>query len=214
MKWFYRICYTFARCISRLLYRNKVYGLDHLPKGRALLAPNHASHFDPPLVAVSLREEVHFLARKTLFDIPVIGWIITRLNTHPVGGTGASLESFRAINQLLAEEKKVMVFPEGTRTRDGELQEAAAGVGMIAQRSQAPIIPIYIEGTYDVWSRHRSFPRLWGRTSCSFGEPIDPHAFDHLGRKEAQRLIAEEVMKRIRLLKQAREEASPRRSKR
>lgn len=209
MKPFYWLCYSVARLLSKLLYRNRVTGLENLPKGRALLAPNHASHFDPPLVAVSLKEEVHFLARESLFNIPVIGWIIARLNTHPVGGTGASIESFRTIGRLLGEEKKVMLFPEGTRTYDGELQPAAAGVGMVALRSEAPVIPIYVEGTYEIWSRHSGRPKLRGRTSCSFGKPIHPSDFSHLGRKEAQRAIAEEVMHRIAEMKSEIEAASP-----
>lgn len=208
MKFFYRLCYTVARALSRLCYRNKVFGIENLPLGSAILAPNHASHFDPPLVAVSLKEEVHFLARESLFSIPIIGWIITHLNTHPVGGGGATIDSFRTIGRLLAEGKKVMLFPEGTRTRDGELQPGALGVGMIALRSDVPIVPIYVEGSYAVWSRHRRWPKLHGRMSCTFGVPIYPSSFTHLDRKEAQRAIADEVMRQIALLRAERERAA------
>jgi 1-acyl-sn-glycerol-3-phosphate acyltransferase len=202
MNWLYRFCHFGSWLTGRLLYRNRVFGIDRLPTGSALIAPNHASHLDPPLVASALPMEIHFLARESLFRIPLVGRLIRKLNTHPVGGSGGGdIASLRMVMQLLKEGKKVMIFPEGTRTYDGELGECAPGVGMIAMRTGCAVVPVYVHGTYEAWSRHRKFPKLFGRTACVIGEPFTAALFDHLGKKEAQRAIAEEVMRRIAELK-------------
>lgn len=202
MKFLYRLGYSGSRLVAKLFYRNKVYGLERLPEGGGLIAPNHASHFDPPLVGSAFPTDIHFLARESLFRIPVVGWLIPRLNSHPVGGKGGDIASFRTVLQLLGEGKKVLIFPEGTRTVNGELGECAPGVGMIAMRSGAPVIPIYVHGTYDVWSRHRKFPKLWGKTAVVIGEPFSASQFASLGKKEAQAAVADEVMRRIAGLKE------------
>lgn len=201
MKWIYRFCHFGSGWLVRLFYGNRVYGIEHLPAGSAIIAPNHASHLDPPLVASAVPMEIHFLARETLFRPPFLGWLLPRLNTHPVNGSGSDITSLRLIMQLLQEGKKVMIFPEGTRTPNGEFGECSLGVGMIALRSGAPVVPVYVHGTYEAWSRHRKYPKLRGRTACVIGEPFSAAQFEGMGRKEAQGAVAQEVMRRIGELK-------------
>ncbi|MDN3507607.1 MAG: lysophospholipid acyltransferase family protein [Simkaniaceae bacterium] len=186
------ICYlvkSLARILLRLFYGLKIYGVKHFVDGGAIIASNHVSFLDPPIVAASAPCSVHFLARDTLFRNPVFGGAIRVLNAHPISGKAGDVALFRIMTALLKEGKKVILFPEGTRSFDGELQEVRPGIGMLVAKSEAAIIPTYIAGAYKAWSRNRTIPRIFCRISCVFGSPIFWSDFDHLDRKEAKRAI-------------------------
>lgn len=173
-----------------VFYRHKVYGLENYTKGGAIIAGNHTSFYDPPLVSISCPEEIHFLARKTLFRNSLFGWFIRSLNSHPVGGAGSDVASFRTVLKLLVEGKKVLLFPEGTRNKDG-LGQMQGGLGLLSIKSGCPIIPVYIRGADKVFGRGRKFPKLWGKTSVTFCKPIDPKSFAGLEKKQAIKQIAQ-----------------------
>lgn len=185
----YKIVLLAVKTFFKLFYRHKVYGLENFVSGCGIIAANHVSFYDPPLIAVSSPEEIHFLARKTLFDHQIFGAFIQKLNAHPVSGGAGDASVLRMILKLLKKGNKVLLFPEGTR-REGELGEIREGLGLLAYKSGCPIIPAYIFGADTAWPRSRKFPKLWGRTAVVFGKPIDPAAFSHLERREAQRAIA------------------------
>jgi 1-acyl-sn-glycerol-3-phosphate acyltransferase len=176
-----------------LFYRLKVYGTDGLPKGAAIIAPNHISYLDPPMVGVSCPEEIAFLAKKELFEMPLLASCIKHLNAYPISGTAGDLNSLKLIIHLLGEGKKVVIFPEGERTVNGELTHIKPGIGMLAYRSKAPIIPVYISGNFEIWPIQNRFPKLWGKTAVVFGTPIAIEPFLTLPKKEAQEAIAEKV---------------------
>lgn len=182
---------------AKLLYKHRVFGVEHLPEGPAIIAPNHASFWDPPLVAASAPGEITFLARATLFDNPVLGLYIRRLNAYPVQGNAQDLSSIKLICRLLQEGKQVVIFPEGNRSRDGSLGSFKAGISMLALRSRCPIIPVYLHGTYRVWNRQRRLPRLCGRTACVFGTPIPWEPYDQMPKKEGQEAMAQAVREAI-----------------
>jgi 1-acyl-sn-glycerol-3-phosphate acyltransferase len=145
----YRIVHAVSSVAIHLGFRLRVCGRENLiEEGPAILASNHVSYLDPPLVAVSCRNEIHFLARKTLFEKPVLGPLIANLNAFPVDRDRGDVAAVRAVLQLLKSGKRVLVFPEGTRSRDGNLQPARAGVGLIIAKSLAPVVPIRIFGSY------------------------------------------------------------------
>ncbi len=194
---FYWAIRATVKCLSSLLHRHRSYGVKGLPKGGAILAANHASHLDPCLIGISAKEGIHYLARQTLFDPPFLNWLIRKLNAHPISREGADLSSIKMIVGLLQEGDKVVIFPEGTRTRDGGLQPAEGGVAMLSMRSGTPIIPIYIHGTYGVWGRSRKRPKLLGKTACIFGRPIYPKEYAALPKKEAQKLVTDRMMRAI-----------------
>jgi len=190
MKLFYRFWHTLFRVIFKVLYRHRVIGIENIPKGAAILASNHISYWDPPLVGTSCPQEIHYLARGSLFEQFGLGWIICNLNSHPVKGNAGDLKSIKMVCKLLREGQKVMIFPEGIRSWDGKLLPIKPGVSMIAQREHAPIVPVYLDGVFQVWPRTRRFPRLWGRTTCVFGKPIYPENYNHLTKRDAQLAIA------------------------
>ncbi|MFQ5729940.1 MAG: lysophospholipid acyltransferase family protein, partial [Waddliaceae bacterium] len=165
----------------------------HIPKGGGILAPNHVSYYDPPIVAISCPDEVYFLAKKFLFRTPLLGWLIRHLNTYPLSGNIRDLSSIKTIGNLLEQEKKVVIFPEGVRTPDGKLARVKPGIAMLSLRTNVPIIPTYIHGTYEVWPCHRWVPKPWGKTVCIFGSPIYPDSFKDLDPKEAKKEIATAV---------------------
>jgi 1-acyl-sn-glycerol-3-phosphate acyltransferase len=201
MNVFYRLTVFSLKVYFLLFYRLKIYGLENLPEGPAILAPNHVSFLDPPLIAASCKEEVSFLARSSLFEHFLMGPIISRLNSYPVSGTAQDLSSFKLIGELLRKNKKVVVFPEGIRSDDGELGAIKSGIGMLSQRSLAPIVPVYINGTFEVWNKAQKFPKPWGKISCVFGKPIYPQNFENFGKKQAQEKMAAATEESILSLK-------------
>jgi 1-acyl-sn-glycerol-3-phosphate acyltransferase len=201
MTWFNWILLTFCRGLCRLLYRHKVYGLEHVYHGGAIIVPNHVSYLDPPLIAVSWPQPLAFLARKPLFSKPFLGTAIRKLNAYPISGTGADVTSLKVIADLLHHDHQVVIFPEGMRSWDGRLGHIKSGIAMIAMRNECTLIPAYIYGAYKIWPRTRSFPRLWGKTACVFGSAIDPKKYSHLPKKEAQQAISEEVRNSIENLR-------------
>ena len=145
----YRLGYTISKVVAKLGFRLRTYGRENLIEdGPAILASNHSSYLDPPLVGVSCRKDVYFLARKSLFERPVIGALIAQLNTVPVDRDRGDVGAVRAMIKLLKSGNRVLVFPEGTRSKDGNLQPARAGVGLLIAKSLAPVVPVRVFGSY------------------------------------------------------------------
>lgn len=107
---FYRIMNFISWVLFKLFYRVKIYGQDHFAKGAAIIAANHASFLDPPLLGLASPEEVHYLAKQSLFRIPVFGFIIKKINSHPLKGDVGDVAVFKTILTLLQEGKKLFYF--------------------------------------------------------------------------------------------------------
>ncbi len=172
MKPFYHFIISIVRPFFKIFYRLKVYGTEHFPKGAAIVAPNHVSFFDPPVVGVTSPDEVHFMAKGSLFRFPIFGWLIRKLNSHPISKGAKDAVVVKEIYKLLMEGKKVLLFPEGSRSFDGKLALLQPGVAFLAYKAKCSIIPVYLDGTFDVWSRKRKFPKLFGKITCVYGHPI------------------------------------------
>ncbi len=201
MRWTYGLIYWTARLYLKLFYRLKIYGLCHFRPGSAIIASNHASNLDPPVVSISSPEEVHFLAKESLFKIPVLGSLIRHLNSHPVARDAADTATFRLIIGLLQSGHKVIIFPEGKRTATGELQPIERGLPFLMMKAKCPVQPVYIQGTFEAWPRSRTLPKPFGRIRCVFGSPIDWEQFEGLDKKEAEKRIIERMGESLRALK-------------
>lgn len=193
MRPFYAFVLFLCWCFCKVFFRLKVYGSQNLIKGRAILAANHLSYFDPPVAASSSLEEMHFLAKAPLFKIPIFSFIIRQLNSHPISGTGSDASTFKQVASLLKEEKKILLFPEGERSVTGQLAPLLPGVGFLAYLSKAPILPLFIQGTYELWPRTKKWPKLFGKVRVVFGKPIYPEEFAHLDKKEAIKQMSERL---------------------
>ncbi|MDE3055794.1 MAG: (d)CMP kinase [Verrucomicrobiota bacterium] len=197
----YRICYSIARFFFKTCFRLKIYGLEHFPAGAAILAANHASNYDPPVLSISCPEEVYFLAKISLFRVPVLGRLIRLLNARPVSGEATDIATLREIISLLQEGKKVILFPEGARSQDGELQPLARGIGFIAGKAKCPIVPAYIDGSFAAWPRGKRFPKLFGHIQVVFGSLIEWTEDEKVPKREREEKITARVEEALRGLK-------------
>jgi len=189
----YRFVTGTLRLFFNLLHNHKVYGLENLPKGPAIIAPNHLSLYDPPIIGASINEELHYLAKQELFEYPLLGTLIRSLNSHPVTGGGQELQSLKLICKLLQSGKKVVIFPEGARSPDGEILPLKTGVSMLALRCNVPIVPVSIQGSFEIWPIHEKWPKLSGNTTCTIGKPIYPEEFSSMKKHEAMDALTEEL---------------------
>ncbi len=160
------------RIIFKIVFRCRVYHAERVPQtGPVILAANHASFLDPPLVGAALKRPINYLARENLFRFPVLGWILHRWQTVPVDREGGGAKGLKAILDRLLAGGAIILFPEGTRTHDGRLQPARSGIGLTVIKSSAPVVPVRVFGTFEAFNRRMRFPRPH-RVAVKFGCPL------------------------------------------
>ncbi|MBI4227643.1 MAG: 1-acyl-sn-glycerol-3-phosphate acyltransferase, partial [Candidatus Omnitrophica bacterium] len=168
----YRASQAFFRLIFRLYFRWEVRGTEHLTcAGGGLLVCNHTSFLDPPLAGTPWPRPIHYLAREDLFRVPVLGWWMRACRTIPVKRGPGSLYSLRRVIHVIQRGGVVLMFPEGTRSATGELQDARGGVGFIVKMTGAPVFPCYIAGAFEAWPRHAWVPRP-RKIRVTYGPPV------------------------------------------
>ncbi len=199
MKLSYKIVYWLARLFFKSCFRLKIYGLEHFRPGAAVIAANHASFYDPPVLSISCPEEVHFLAKGSLFDVPILGSLIKTLNSHPVARGASDAAVFRTMVELLQEGKKLILFPEGKRSETGDLLPLERGLAFLVQKAGCRVIPAYIQGTFKAWPRGRKFPKLFGKISVTFGSSVEWE--EGVDKKLAQANLTKRVEEGIHHLK-------------
>jgi cytidylate kinase len=197
MKLSYWLVYSFARFFFKTFFRLRISGLEHFRPGAGILAANHCSNYDPPVLSISCPEEIHFLAKESLFKVPFLGWLIRILNSHPVSRNASDAQTFRHVLQLLQSGKKIILFPEGKRSITGELEPFERGLAFIAMKAKVPIFPAYIQGTFAAWPTGRKLPKLFGKITVSFGSAIEWSEFEGLGKREAEQLLGERTRNAI-----------------
>lgn len=170
------VLYTVGRWVVRAylnsLYGVAVSGLENIPqRGPGILAGNHLSYLDPPVIGAVVPRPVRFMAKAELFKIPIFNLFLRRIRTFPVHRGAADRSAIRAALQVLEAGDLMALFPEGTRNRTGELLPPQKGVASIALRSHAPVIPVGITGTSIVDRRLHPMRRPLIRVS--FGPPVD-----------------------------------------
>lgn len=174
--WFERIWYFIAknstRIVWNLVYRIRIAGREHIPEeGSALVVANHQSHFDPPCIGSSISRQSNFLAKKSLFDNKIFGAMLRALGSVPIDQEGSPLSGIKETLRRLKRGGIVLLFPEGSRTPDGQIKEFMPGFTTLAVRSKSPIIPAAIAGAYECFPCGKKFPGF-GRLAVVFGEPI------------------------------------------
>ncbi|MSR66266.1 MAG: 1-acyl-sn-glycerol-3-phosphate acyltransferase [Pedosphaera sp.] len=169
----YRFAWLLGRVACSTYFRWRVVQPERVPAtGGVVLATNHASYFDPVFVGSALPRPLYYLSRYTAFEFPLGNTLRRLLNIVPVdlqSGTGRGL---RTILNHLDAGAAVLVFPEGTRTYDGQLQSPKSGIGLMIIKSKVPVVPACIVGNYDAYGRHRRFP-LPRRVVVKFGPPMN-----------------------------------------
>lgn len=182
-----RVCSIFLKS----MYKVEVKGLENVPSsGGILLCSNHINNFDPPLVGVAAPRDVHFMAKAELFGMPVLKSLLPRINAFPVKRGMSDKQALRNGLNILKEGKVLGLFPEGTRSKTGELGEGLAGAGFFALKSQAAVVPCAIQGQY----------KRGQKITVTFGEPIDFNEMreQKASAKDATNLIMSNIEKLLK----------------
>ena len=195
------VFYRFAQLISffyfKAFHRFKVYGLDNIPSsGPFILASNHQSFFDPPALGCRLPRNLHYFARNTLFFWP-LGILIRNLNSIPVNRSTLDIKTLKLVLSVLNQGNPLLVFPEGTRSCNDQVQSGKKGIGLLLAKSGVPVVPAKVIGGYKVLGRGMIFPRIGKQIVIKYGpvvymKDLDPGKSDS-NRYEviAQRVISE-----------------------
>ncbi len=171
-----RLWYDFLRVVCRIVgivvFQIRVRGREHVPAaGGALVMSNHQSHLDPVLVGLATDRRLNYLARQTLFRFAPFRWLISSLDAIPLDREGLGLNGLKETLKRLKRGEMVLIFPEGTRTRDGEVGVFKPGFCALARRAGVPLLPVGIDGAFNSWPRSRPLP-LPATIHIQFGEPL------------------------------------------
>ena len=204
MRLLYRMGWLGFRLMFSVYFRWRVYNSERVPmKGGVILASNHASFLDPPLVGAGLTRHVHYMARASLFTNPLVGWLLRQWSAIPVDRDGGGAAGLKAILDRLLSGGAILLFPEGTRTRDGGLQKARSGIGLTVVKSDAVVMPVRVFGTY-VASRSTLGILTPRRVAVKYGRPLDFKELRAEARvcekprlKQIYQEIADEIMREI-----------------
>lgn len=157
----YGSCYWAFQALALLGLSYRFEGRRNVPRrGPALLVANHESFLDPVLVGMASSRQICYLARKTLFKNRFFGAYLRTVRTFPVDQEGVAKEGLKTVLELLKAGEVVLIFPEGERTWDGEMQPLKPGVQLLIKRAQAPVIPVGVAGAFEAFPRTRKLPHL------------------------------------------------------
>jgi 1-acyl-sn-glycerol-3-phosphate acyltransferase len=194
--------------LFRLMYatyfRWRVFNPERVPlQGPVILASNHASFLDPPLVGSGLKRDINYLARESLFRYPGVGTLLRSWNSVPVDRDGGGARGLKAILDRLLAGGAIILFPEGTRTQDGQLQKARSGIGLTVIKSAAPVVPVRVFGTFEAYGRKIKIPRPH-QVTVKYGRPMDfaelraeAKTCDKARLKQIYQQVADEIMAAI-----------------
>jgi 1-acyl-sn-glycerol-3-phosphate acyltransferase len=195
----YGFFYGLCRIAHQMFFRGEAAGLENLPQsGGYIVAANHASLLDPPIVGQFLPRQVSFFARKTLWKPGIAAWWLDAVGTIPVDRDGGvSIDAVKRVLHALAAGRVVIVFPEGTRSRSGEPQLPRPGVGLLACKARVPVVPARVFGSFEAFGRDGRL-RLGSPVSVTYGRPLSPEEYDHPGDgKERYPRAAARIMEAI-----------------
>ena len=185
-----RVIYSLLRHFTRLagitVFGLQCLGRHHIPQqGGVLVCSNHQSVMDPVLVGLACNRRLNYLARRSLFHVPGFGAFIRFLDAIPIDRDGLGLDGLKETIRRLRSGEMVLIFPEGTRSLDGNMSPLKPGLCAVAKRSGAALLPVGIDGAYDAWPRNVRTPRL-ARIVLQFGAPISA--------QEAEQFTSEQLL--------------------
>ena len=165
-----------------------------------MIVANHASFLDPVVIGVAAGRELFYVAQKNLFAVPVFGKLLLKLNVMPINRKRFELSVFHKISKFVEENKAFVIFPEGTRSKTGEIQAGKAGVGLIAWKTKVKIVPAFIKGSYEAWpARAKIFHPA--KIKIIFGMPLElNHFYQQAPSRELYRKMADRIMQSIKAL--------------
>jgi len=195
--WFH-CCRLLSYFFFRTFHSIRSQGVESLPPGPLILAPNHASYFDPPAVGCNVPRVTYYLARHTLFAPPIGSWLLPSIGSIPVNQESPGPSSLKNIFEVLKNKGTLVLFPEGARTTDGHFAKAEPGIGLIAARTGTPVVPVHIIGSRDALPRGGGW-RPFRPIRVVYGKPMQ-FTGDPKSRGDYQK-FADEIMSAIAQLK-------------
>ncbi len=210
----YYLGWRFFRTAYKIYFRAEWFNAERVPEsGPVILASNHASILDPPLVGTGLDRGISYLARESLFRFPGVGWVLRNWDAVPVDRDGGGARGLKAIMDRLLAGGGIILFPEGTRTRDGKLQPARSGIGLTVIKSTAPVVPVRVFGTFEAYGREALFPKPH-KIAVKYGKPMDfavlraeAKTCSKARLKEIYQEVADEIMRQIAKLEPCEDKA-------
>jgi 1-acyl-sn-glycerol-3-phosphate acyltransferase len=200
----YRFCRFAYGMLAVPLFKLRVFNRHYEPaRGAALYICNHQSYLDPAVMSLALKRPMNFMARDSLFRIPILGAWIRSLNSFPVKRDVADTGALKEALRRLKRGEQLVVFAEGTRTHDGRVGQFLPGVAMLARRAAEWVVPTTIEGAFDIYPRGRALPGL-GQVLVAYSKPLGRSELDRLGDKQLlavvrRRIIAMQSELRLRM---------------
>ena len=202
----YGLNYTSYNCFYTFLFSLRKQGWKNIPrKGPVLLVANHQSFLDPIAVGLTACRELSYLARKSLFKKPFLDIYLKSVGCCPVDLEGVAKEGIRSTLDLLSNGRAVLVFPEGTRSEDGLMQDLKPGIQLLIRKSKAIVVPVGIAGAHEALSRDNFWPTLCpifmdgnrGSIGVSIGAPIDAKVLADLPREDSLKLLQDSINREI-----------------
>jgi len=202
MNAWYTTAYALFQFLGRQFFSFRVLHSERIPKeGGVILASNHQSFLDPPLLGISCPREIYTLARKSLFDWPILGRFFPKINVIPIDLKRGDMGALKTIIRLANEGHATAIFPEGTRSATGDFLPAQPGLGLIIAKTLAPVVPVRIFGAYEAFPRNRKLPKC-NPITVVIGEPIYFTKQDlEKGGKDLYQKLSDQVMASIAELK-------------
>lgn len=195
---------TIGVLVFNLLFRTIYVNGHNVPKkGGCIVCPNHSSFWDPPLVGcVTYARQFRFMARNTLFNVPVWGTLLRYMGAFPVKRGTIDRKSWANLIQLVEDGEAVFLFPEGTRTLTGDIQEGKPGTGMLVYMSKAKVLPVYVHGAFESWPKGQKLPKFFKTLYVIYGELMDfTEDFKKEESKDTYVIITNKIIDRIKALK-------------
>ncbi|NBR04847.1 MAG: 1-acyl-sn-glycerol-3-phosphate acyltransferase [Planctomycetes bacterium] len=202
----YGLNYSFYNCFYTFLFSLRKQGWRNVPrKGPVLLVANHQSFLDPIAVGLTACRELSYLARKSLFKKPFLDVYLRSVGCCPVDLEGVAKEGIRSTLELLSNGRAVLVFPEGTRSQDGLMQDLKPGIQLLIRKSNATVVPVGIAGAHEALSRDKILPTLCpifmdgalGSIGVSIGSPIEGKLLNELPREDSLKLLKDAINNEI-----------------
>jgi len=170
----FKVAQAICRVFTSVYFDLKVWGLEHVPlTGGVLLVSNHQSFLDPILLGVRLPRSLSYMARSELFEVnPAFTWGIRALGAFPVRQTGSAAGAIKEAVERLQAGHALNIFPEGSRTENGEIGPIEKGVTLVIRKAQVPVVPVAIDGSFEAWPRGHALFRP-GQIRVMYGKPMD-----------------------------------------
>ncbi len=194
----YNVAKVLANIIFRILYRIEVHGKENIIKeGRLVLCSNHINNLDPIILSIVFPRQVCWMAKKQIFKSKILAYLLNKIGTFPVDREESDLSAIKNALRVLKKEGVLGIFPEGTRVKKINVENAKPGIALISIKAQSPVLPVYIEGTFRPFSKIKVY----------FGELIDYSSiYDKKLTTEDYRLLSKDILQSIYSIKSKEEE--------